>query len=104
MRDCLTETVRHSKERKQHGSLLGKKQLIQHHISKIAVAVESSRWLTYRAASARQKLHDYVENMKIEDMDWQSKLNRKNLDYSMLRSEADRLATIAKFYATNARF
>jgi alkylation response protein AidB-like acyl-CoA dehydrogenase len=104
MRDCLTETVRHSKERKQHGSLLGKKQLIQHHISKIAVAVESSRWLTYRAASARQKLHDYVENMKIEDMDWQSKLNRKNLDYSMLRSEADKLATIAKFYASNAAF
>ena len=42
--------------------------------------------------------------MKIEDMDWQSKLNRKNLDYSMLRSEADKLATIAKFYASNARF
>ena len=42
--------------------------------------------------------------MKIEDLDWQSKLNRKNLDYSILRSEADRLATIAKLYATNAAF
>ncbi len=104
MRDCLAEAVIHSKLRKQHGSLLGNKQLIQHHISKIAVSLESSRWLTYRAASARQKLHDYVEKMKMEDTDWQSELNRGNQDYAMLRSEADRLATMAKFYASNAAF
>jgi alkylation response protein AidB-like acyl-CoA dehydrogenase len=104
MSDCLTETVRHSKSRKQHGSPLGKKQLIQDHIAKIAVAIESSKWLTYRAAQARQRLHNYVEKIKHDNSDWQSKLNRANTDYSVLRGQADRLAAIAKFHASNAAF
>ena len=104
MRDCLNETLRHSKSRTQHGSLLAKKQLIQQHISRIVVGIESSRWLTYKAASARQKLHDYVEQFKLEQEGWQSKLNRDNKIYSTLRNEADRLTAIAKFYATNTAF
>jgi alkylation response protein AidB-like acyl-CoA dehydrogenase len=104
MTDCLVETIGHSKSRIQHGSLLGKKQLIQDHISKIMVEIESSRWLTYRAALARQKLHEYVERFKEENSDWQSKLNRQNEMYCELRTEADNLAAIAKYYASNAAF
>jgi alkylation response protein AidB-like acyl-CoA dehydrogenase len=104
MKDCLNETLQHSTSRKQHGSLLAKKQLIQQHISRIVVGIESSRWLIYRAACARQKLHDYVERFKLEHELWQSKLNRDNKIYSTLRNEADRLAAIAKFHATNTAF
>ncbi len=104
MKDCLNETLQHAKSRKQHGSLLAKKQLIQQHISRIVVAIESSTWLTYRAASARQKLQDYVEQFKLEEDEWQSKLNRDNKTYSSIRNEADRLTAIAKFHVTNAAF
>ena len=104
MKDCLNETLQHTKSRRQHGSLLAKKQLIQQHISRIVVGIESSRWLTYRAACARQKLHDYVEQFKLEQERWQSKLNRDNKIYSTLRNEADRLTAIAKFHATNTAF
>ena len=104
MEDCLNETLQHSKSRRQHGSLLAEKQLIQQHISSIVIGVESSRWLTYRAAYARQKLFDYVEQLKLEKKDWQSNLTRDNNIYSSLRNEADRLAAIAKFHATNTAF
>jgi alkylation response protein AidB-like acyl-CoA dehydrogenase len=104
MKDCLNETLKHTKSRRQHGSLLAKKQLIQQHISRIVVGIESSKWLTYRATSARQKLHDYVEQFKLEQEEWQSKLNRNNDIYSNLRNEADKLTAIAKFHATNAAF
>jgi alkylation response protein AidB-like acyl-CoA dehydrogenase len=104
MIDCLTESTNHSKSRKQHGSVLGRKQLIQDHIAKIAIAIESSKWLTYRAAHARQRLHNYVETIKIKNSNWQSKLTRANTDYSVLRAQADRLAAIAKFHASNAAF
>ncbi len=104
MEDCLEESVKYSKQRKQHGSLLAKKQLIQEHLASMMVNIESSRWLVYRAAFARQKLHDYVENLKKEDPTWQSKLNKEDKEYSNLRYEADRLAAISKLYASNAAF
>ena len=104
MKDCLNETLQHTKSRRQHGSLLAKKQLIQQHISTIVMGIESSKWLTYRAACARQKLHDYVEQFKLEQEGWQSKLNRNNRSYSNLRNEADKLTAIAKFHATNTAF
>ncbi|HZC21540.1 MAG TPA: acyl-CoA dehydrogenase family protein [Nitrososphaeraceae archaeon] len=104
MMDCLNESVMYSKIREQHGSLLAKKQLIQEHIARIAINIESSRWLVYRAALARQKLHDYVEELKEVDDQWQSKLSRSNIEYSMLRNEADRFVTMAKFHASNSAF
>src|ERR671931_2053695 len=104
MMDCIEECVNYSKKRKQHGSVLAKKQLIQEHIAKIAVNIESSRWLVYYAAQARQRLHDYVEKLKEEDCQWLSRLGRYNNEYSALRNEADRLATIAKFHASNSAF
>ena len=103
MKDCLNECIAHAKSREQHGSPLAKKQLIQEHIARIAVGIESSRWLVYRAAAARQKLHDYVEGMK-QKGDWRSKIGRGDKQYSALRKEADMLAAMAKFHASNASF
>ena len=104
MQDCLEESITYSKRREQHGFVLAKKQLIQEHIAIMAVNIESSKWLIYRAAIASQKLHDYVEHFKAIEDDWLSKLNNTNKQYSSLRQEADRLAAIAKFHATNAAF
>jgi alkylation response protein AidB-like acyl-CoA dehydrogenase len=103
MEDCLEESIIHSKRREQHGSILAKKQLIQDHIALMVANVESSKWLNYRAAVSVQKLHNYIENMK-RTKDWQSKLNITDKEYSLLRKEADTLASIAKFHATNAAF
>jgi len=103
MKDCLSECVAHAKEREQHGSPLAKKQLIQEHIARIAVNIASSRWLVYRAAVARQKLHEHVESMK-QERDWLSKLGRGNKEYSSIRSEVDSLAAVAKFHSTNCAF
>jgi alkylation response protein AidB-like acyl-CoA dehydrogenase len=102
MEDCLQECVAHSKARKQHGSPLAKKQLIQDHMARIAVSIASLRWLVYRAAAARQKLHDYVEDIKSDDRP--SRLVRSNREYAALRKEADGLAAIAKFHASNCAF
>ncbi len=104
MKDCLDESIKHSQKRQQHGTVLAKKQLIQEHLSSMIVNIESSRWLVYRSAVARQKLHDYVENLKESDSQWQEKLNREDKEYSALRARADRLAAIAKLHATNAAF
>jgi alkylation response protein AidB-like acyl-CoA dehydrogenase len=104
MKDCLDESIRYSQKREQHGSILAKKQLIQEHIATMIVNIESSRWLVYRAGAARQKLQDYVENLKDNDANWISLLNRENKEYSSLRNRADRLASIAKLHATNAAF
>lgn len=103
MEDCLAETVAYAKSRRQHGGPLAKKQLVQEHIARIATDIASSRWLAYRAASARQKLHDYVEQLKERD-GWQARLSKGNAEYSALRSEADTLAAIAKFHASNRSF
>lgn len=104
IKDCLTESILYSKHRTQHGDLLGKKQLIQDHIARMAVSLESSRWLVYRAAIARQNLQDYVEKFKEGNTDWQLKLNKSNGEYIHLRNEADRISTISKFYASNCAF
>ncbi len=102
MEDCLQECIAHSKARKLHGSPLAKKQLIQDHIARIAVNIASSRWLVYRAAAARQKLHDYVEGIRSDDRP--SRPGRDTKEYAALRYEADSIAAIAKFHASNCAF
>ena len=104
IKDCLEESIRYSKHRTQHGDLLGKKQLIQDHLARMVVGLESSKWLVYRAAATRQHLQDYVETFKIDNTDWQSKLNISNDKYIRLRDEADRISAISKFYASNCAF
>lgn len=103
MEDCLAEAIEYARSRRQHGGPLARKQLVQEHIARMATDIQSSRWLTYRAAAARQKLHDYVEEQKERDR-WLGRLGRGNKEYSRLRSEADRLAAIAKFHSSNCSF
>jgi len=104
MEDCLNEAVKYSKTRVQFGEPLAKKQLIQKHIASMASNIESARWLVYRACAAKQKLAEFVEEMKKEG-DWlENLLAKKNSDYTQLRNEADRLVALAKYYATNAAF
>ncbi len=95
MEDCLAEAVAYSKSRRQHGAPLAKKQLIQEHIAQMATDIATSRWLTYRAAAARQKLHDYVERQGRDGLD------RNNTEYASLRKEVDLLAAMAKLHASN---
>ncbi len=104
MKDCLDESIWYSQKRIQHGSELAKKQLIQEHLSSMILNIESSRWLIYRTAVARQKLHDYVEELKEKDTNWQEKLNREDKQYETLRAKADRLAAVSKLHASNAAF
>lgn len=107
MEDCLAECTEYAKSREQHGAPLAKKQLVQEHIARMAVDIQSSRWLTYRAAAARQKLHEYVEQLKQEQRGnegWLDELGRGNKEYSALRAEADMLAAVAKFHASNRSF
>lgn len=103
MEDCISESVSYAKKRTQHGSVLAKKQLIQEHIAKMITSLESTRWLVYRAALSRQKLHDYVEKLK-QNQSWLQKISRSNKQYSYLRSEADKFCTISKFHASNGAF
>ncbi len=49
--------------------------------------IESSRWLVYRAALARQNLHDYVEQLKTEDHQWQSTKNQTITNSTVDRSQ-----------------
>jgi alkylation response protein AidB-like acyl-CoA dehydrogenase len=104
IKDCLEESIYYSKHRTQHGDLLGKKQLIQDHLARMVVGLESSRWLVYRAAVTRQHLQDYVETFKKDNTDWQLKLNKSNDKYNRLRDETDRISAISKFYASNCAF
>ena len=105
MRDCLAECIKYTKVRVQHGEPLAKKQLIQEHIARIAVDIESSLWLVYRAAEARQTLHDFVELQKKDNpTDWIYLLGRQNKEYVRLRTDADYLASVAKFHASNCSF
>lgn len=101
MEDCLKEVINHSKERVQHSSVLAKKQLIQQHIAIIKIFIESSKWLVYRSAIYRQKLHEYTELLKKENQNWIHILNSKNNDYLELRNKTDLFSSVAKFNSTN---
>lgn len=104
MKDCLNESLAYAKNRYQHGSALAKKQLIQQYLAKMEVSLESAKWLTYRAAIAKQQLNDYIEDLKRNDDKWIFKLSRKNKKYVDLRRKSDKLAAIAKYHATNMSF
>ncbi len=104
MKDCLSESSSYAQNRVQHGALLGKKQLVQRHIAKLVLNIESSRWLVRRAAFIRQKLQNYIEGLKRDDDRWQLNMTRDNKKYSALRTEADNLSAIAKHAASNAAF
>lgn len=84
MEDCLNSCVERAKYRMQHGKPIGKHQLIQRHIAKIAANLESSRWPVYSAAMMKEELDASPQDLK-------------------LRNEVDRMSATAKLIAsTNA--
>ncbi len=83
--DCLNEAVRYSRERVQHKKKIGKHQLVQREIAKISIELETSRLLTYKAATMKAKSDTNPENGE-------------------LRGEADWAIAEAKYCASNASF
>jgi alkylation response protein AidB-like acyl-CoA dehydrogenase len=81
--DCLIESVRYAKERRQHGKPIGKHQLVQEHLTAIEMARLATDALVMKAAEAKQVSND--EPQKAE-----------------LRARAELLAAQAKLYAANA--
>lgn len=51
---ALDLTVSHVKVRRQFGRALGSFQAIQHRLAEMATAIESLRWMTYRAALSQE--------------------------------------------------
>jgi hypothetical protein len=51
---ALDLTVSHVKARRQFGRALGSFQAIQHRLAEMATAIESLRWMTYRAALSQE--------------------------------------------------
>ena len=85
MEDCLNQVKERVSSRTQHGKAIGKHQLIQRHVARIASNLESARWLTYQAA------------LKKEEYDG----NKADLG---LRTEADRISAVAKYVSSKAAF
>lgn len=85
MEDCLNHVKERAMTRVQHGKPIGKHQLVQRHIAKIASSLEACRWLVYRAALKKE---EYGKN---------------SADLS-LRLEADRLSAIAKYVSSRSAF
>ena len=85
MEDCLNQVKERASTRVQHGKLIGRHQLIQRHIAKIASSLEACRWLVYRAALKKEEYE-------------------KNPTDLGLRSEADRQSAIAKYMSSRLAF
>jgi len=61
--DCLNESITFAKERVQHKKLIGKHQLIQDHLARIKIHLESSRLMVERAGT----LLDEYDNKPTKD-------------------------------------
>ncbi len=84
MEDCLNSCVERARNRMQHGKPIGKHQLIQKHLARIATNLESARWPVYNAALMKQ---EYDENPRPE-----------------LRNDIDRMSATAKLIASRNAF
>lgn len=85
MQDCLDEAARYAGVRVQHGKLIGKHQLVQRHIGRIAVNLEAARALSLEAAY----LH-HEHKTRPADL--------------ARRQAADMAIAKAKYFASNACF
>ena len=83
--DCLNSCVERAKYRVQHGKEIGKHQLIQLHIAKIAANLESARWPVYDAAILKDELDSKPQETR-------------------LRNEVDRMSATAKLIASNCAY
>jgi alkylation response protein AidB-like acyl-CoA dehydrogenase len=85
MEDCLNSSVDRARNRVQHGKPIGKHQLIQKHLAKIAMNLESSRWPVYTAAMMKEEMDANPQDMR-------------------LRNEVDRMSATAKLIASTSAF
>jgi alkylation response protein AidB-like acyl-CoA dehydrogenase len=85
IQDCLDEAIRYAGIRVQHGKLIGKHQLVQRHVGRIAVNLEAARMLVIKAASLHQ-------------------LHQKKPGDLRVREAADASIAKAKYFAANASF
>lgn len=81
--DCLRESLNYAKTREQFGKPIGRHQLVQRHLGRMAVKLESTRALVYAAA---QRKADYDADRKNDE----------------LRMAVDLLIAQAKYFAVNA--
>jgi alkylation response protein AidB-like acyl-CoA dehydrogenase len=81
--DCLSEVLTYARTRRQHGSPIGKHQLVQDHIARIEILRATSDAMVERAAIAKQASDEDPSN-------------------DPLRAEADFRVAEAKYYASNA--
>ena len=81
--DCLHESLTYARQREQFGKPIGRHQLVQRHLGRMAVKLESTRALV-TAAALRKVEYD---------------ADRQN---QQLRTEADLLIAQAKYFAVNA--
>jgi alkylation response protein AidB-like acyl-CoA dehydrogenase len=71
IKDCLIESIKYSKERRQYGKPIAKHQLIQEHIASIKVHLSASRMMVRRATGLkerRDKAPDDKELMRKADL------------------------------------
>jgi alkylation response protein AidB-like acyl-CoA dehydrogenase len=83
--DCIAEAVNYSRQRMQHGKLIGKHQLVQRHIGVMSTNLEAAKNLVYKAALLKQHSDEQPDNKE-------------------LRDRADITIAQAKFFASNASF
>lgn len=91
--DCLAEALRYSKEREQHGKLIGKHQLVQQHLAWMETYRAAVEALVLRAAEAKQRWDEERRSAGPEP--------DANERIRALYSEADRLTALAKLFASN---
>jgi len=85
IQDCLDESVRYAALRVQHGKLIGKHQLVQRHVGRIAVNLEAARMLVLNAAFLHQRHQEKPGDLSA-------------------RAAADAAIAKAKYFASNASF
>jgi alkylation response protein AidB-like acyl-CoA dehydrogenase len=74
----MNAAVARSKERVQHGKLIGKHQLIQEHIGEIRQNLEKAKWPTYFAAVRKSEYDKDPSNRTlIDEMDLRTALAKK---------------------------
>jgi alkylation response protein AidB-like acyl-CoA dehydrogenase len=81
--DCLAEAISYAKERRQHGKVIAKHQLVQEHLAAIEMARAASEAMVLRAAEAKDASAAEPNNVA-------------------LKTKADLFAAQAKLFAANA--
>lgn len=76
--DCLSSVKERAQQRIQHGKLIGKHQLVQKHISRIAMNFEMAKWPTYMSARRKMEYERQPDSLDVrKQADLQSAIAKK---------------------------